>query len=402
MKKPEIPKNEKERLEELKEYSILDTLPEQEYDEITYLSSFICETPVSLVTLVDENRQWFKSNHGLDTKQSPREDSFCAHAINDTDNFLIIPDAKKDERFYDNPWVVNDPHISFYAGIPLVSSNGYPLGTLCVIDSQPRELSNEQLKALKALSNQLIKLFEKRRQSLQLETLNKELENRNSSLNDFARVAAHDIKSPLSNISMLTDSILSDHSDSLNAEVSELVEFIHGASNKLTNFIDGILKHSKDTSLINRDRETFDVNQVINNAIELADPERRADIDVLGEKPEFIFANKTALEQIFMNLLSNSLKYNDKDKAKITIEVKENTEYYIMSIADNGPGIDEDEKEKIFNIFETTSNVDKSGNKGTGIGLATVKSLIDGIGGEIDVSSELHNGTKFEFTIKKE
>ena len=158
MKKPEIPENEKERLKELKEYSILDTLPEQEYEEITQLASFISETPISLITLIDENRQWFKSHLGLEIKQSSRNDSFCAHAINDKDNILIIPDSRKDDRFHDNPWVLNEPKIIFYAGIPLISSNGYPLGTLCVIDSQPRELNDKQLKALKSISNQLIKL----------------------------------------------------------------------------------------------------------------------------------------------------------------------------------------------------------------------------------------------------
>ena len=401
MKKPEIPENEKERLEELKEYSILDTLPEQEYEEITHLASYISETPISLITLIDENRQWFKSHLGLEIKQSSRNDSFCAHAINDKDNIFIVPDSRKDDRFHDNPWVLKDPKVIFYAGIPLISSNGYPLGTLCVIDSQPRELNDKQLKALKALSNQLTKLFEKRKQSIQLEKLNKELKNQNDSLNDFARVAAHDIKSPLYTIIMMTDLIQSEHSESLNAEVNELIGYIYTSSNQLAQLIDGILKHSKDTSLIQKNKENFDISQAAINAIQLADPERKATINLACEKPKTIFSNKVAIEQIFINLISNSLKYNDKEKTKINIEIDEDKNYYLMSMEDNGPGINEADKEKIFNIFETTSNTDKSGNKGTGIGLATVKTLIDGLGGDINVSSEKGKGTKFEFTIKK-
>ncbi|MBE2189867.1 MAG: GAF domain-containing protein, partial [Candidatus Kapabacteria bacterium] len=162
MIKPKIPENESERLENLKSYAILDTLPEKEYDDITYLASQICGTPISLVSLIDETRQWFKSHHGLHTTETSKDYAFCAHAINDQDKILIVPDSRIDERFHDNPLVTDNPYVIFYAGIPLVSPKGYSLGTLCVIDNVPRKLDESQIQSLKALANQLVKLLELR------------------------------------------------------------------------------------------------------------------------------------------------------------------------------------------------------------------------------------------------
>lgn len=154
-------KNETERLRALKEFNILDTLPEQAFDDIAHLASYICETPIALISLVDEKRQWFKSKIGLDASETPREVAFCATAIN-LPEILVVKDTTKDERFASNPLVTSDPHIRFYAGAQLVTSNGLGLGTLCVIDRKPRELRPAQIEALKALSRQVMQMLEAR------------------------------------------------------------------------------------------------------------------------------------------------------------------------------------------------------------------------------------------------
>ena len=166
---------ENERLASLESLNILDTLPEAAFDEITMLASQICETPIALVSLVDEKRQWFKSRRGLDATETSRDFAFCAHAILE-DKTFIIPDSSKDERFHDNPLAMGGPHVVFYAGAPLLSPDGYPIGTICVIDRKPKKLSASQELALRYLSNQITRLLELRTQLSQQEKMNSKLE----------------------------------------------------------------------------------------------------------------------------------------------------------------------------------------------------------------------------------
>ena len=262
-----LPKNENKRLESLKKYSILDTLPEKEYDEITELASYICETPISLVSLIDDKRQWFKSHHGLNVDSTPKNIAFCAHAINDKNNILIVPDSRKDERFHDNPLVTGEPYVIFYAGIPLISSDGFPLGTLCVIDNKPKELKDSQLKALKALSNQLMSIFEARKKALELDKKYYELELQNKGLEDFAKIAAHDIKSPVNNIKQLIDLLQESHLDQNNHEAREITQMISNSSTKLTNLIDGILDYSRNSKVLSSENEEVNLTSFINETV---------------------------------------------------------------------------------------------------------------------------------------
>ncbi len=160
---PTKPENEEQRVKSLESYNILDSLPEKEFDDITALASEICQTEISAVSLIDKDRQWFKSIHGLDAKETPRDIAYCAHAINDPKNILEVEDASKDERFIDNPLLTGEPHVRFYAGVPLVNNEGFALGTLCVIDSTPKKLTKNQVKSLRALSQHVITLMELRK-----------------------------------------------------------------------------------------------------------------------------------------------------------------------------------------------------------------------------------------------
>lgn len=400
MQVPKTPENESRRLKALKEYSILDTLPEEEYDDITKLASKICETSISTISLIDEKRQWFKSKVGLNTNETSRNDSFCAHAIIEPDKIFTVKDSRLDSRFSDNPLVVGEPHVIFYTGVPLVSPEGLPLGTLCVIDDKPKELNEEQLIALQALSNQVVSLFELRKSKMLLEKFSKDLETRNIELEKFAHVAAHDIKSPLNNISSLTEILISQYSENLNDEAKILMSMLDASSLTLRNLVDGILEHSKSDSILIEARSVFDVKVLVEETLKLLDNKNEYKFTFAFEN-QMVFTNRIALQQILINLVANGIKYNDKEEVMIEIGFKEAENFYEFYVSDNGPGIKEENQQKIFGIFEVLANEDRFGNKGNGIGLSTVKKLVEGLGGEISVDSEIGIRTRFDFTISK-
>ena len=163
MRAAPIPENEAARLETLRQYQVLDTDSEDAFDDLTRLAAYVCGTPTALISLIDANRQWFKARVGLSARETPRDVSFCGHAIMQRGCF-IIEDALADERFADNPLVVNEPFVRFYAGMPLMSPEGFAIGTLCVIDREPRHLNGKQIGALEMLSNQVMSQLELRRE----------------------------------------------------------------------------------------------------------------------------------------------------------------------------------------------------------------------------------------------
>ncbi len=181
--KPPIPSDEQARLRALQRYEILDTPSEQEYDDIALLAAQICDTPIATITLVDENRQWFKSKIGLELSETSRDVAFCTYAVMpNSQQTMVVRDTLKDERFAENPLVTGNPNIRFYAGAPLVTPDNHAIGTICVIDREPRDLSESQLQALQALARQVTLKLELRRMSVLLQTANDDL--RNLSLTD--------------------------------------------------------------------------------------------------------------------------------------------------------------------------------------------------------------------------
>lgn len=164
---PAIPEDENERLAELYDLGILDTDEEKVFNDLASLAAYVCKAPIALISLIDRDRQWFKSKIGVDASETPRELSFCGHAILQ-DGMMEVNDAFEDERFRDNPFVTSEPNVRFYAGAPLTTRKGYKLGTLCVADRIPRDLSEGQLAALRALSGQVTSQLEMRREIREL------------------------------------------------------------------------------------------------------------------------------------------------------------------------------------------------------------------------------------------
>jgi signal transduction histidine kinase len=396
--KPAIPANEKQRIETLRHYSILDGIQMNEYDDITRLTAYICNTPISLVTLVDETRVWFKSHYGIEENSAPRDIAFCAHAINDPEKMMIVPDSRIDERFFDNPFVNGDANIVFYAGIPLVTSEGDALGTLCVLDRQPRKLDDKQIEAIKLLSKQVIRLFEARKNTKLLKLKMLELEQHNKALHDFARVAAHDIKSPLYNIIQLTSLLKTFNLDTNHPEALNIIDMTIHSAEKLAKMIDGILEYSRNSKVYTSCKQNIQLLKAVKDIELLLNHKPDTEFIINIDETIQFFVNKVALEQILINLITNALKFIDKPKKIIKINAALTDNKLILHIIDNGPGIKEEDRERIFRLFETSS---KEMNGGLGIGLATVKSLVENLGGSISVHSVSNEGSDFEIVLPR-
>ncbi len=234
--------DEQLRLQALAEYDILDTPPEKGYDNIAHLASQICQTPTSLISFVDEKRQWFKAKVGFSFPETAREYSFCNLMIQNSEDILIVPDARQDQRFKDNPLVTDDPNIVFYTGVPLLDPKGLGLGSLCVIDYQPRHLNEEQIQALQTLAHHTVQMLELRKSHLRLKTLKKALQQRDEDFIQFGNALAHDLRTPLRAISAYAGIALEEHSQSLQPEIIALFKKISEKTQLVASQIRDVLR----------------------------------------------------------------------------------------------------------------------------------------------------------------
>jgi signal transduction histidine kinase len=387
-----IPENESERQANLDLYEILDTFPEDAFDAITSIAAHICGTPIALISLIDKDRQWFKSHHGLAVSETPRDFAFCAHAILDPDQLFVVEDAKLDDRFFDNPLSTGDPNVIFYAGAPLVSSEGFPLGTLCVIDNKPHTLNSDQRKALADLSNQVIAQIELRRNL-------KELKSKNEELSRYAHLISHDLRSPMQSIYQLSKIIAKESEGNLSEKAEKAMGQLQKKALQSQELVDGILKHSL-AGEHSYAPERIQMLEFVNDLIDFCSPP--SDIKLIPEVTvSEIVCDPTILHQILQNLISNAIKYNDKEQGVIRIAVNANDSELTFEVIDNGPGIPEKYHERIFGMFQTLSYADRFGNKGTGIGLHTVKNLVVLLGGLITIESKEGEGSNFKVTIRR-
>jgi len=396
-----LPENEGERLTELRTYDVLDTAPERAFDDLTLIAARIGDVPIALVSLVDENRQWFKSKQGLDASETPRRVAFCAHAILQPESVMVVPDATRDTRFCDNPIVIGEPRVVFYAGAPLVTPSGMALGTLCLIDHKPRSLTEEQLDTISALARQVVSQLELRKRCTELRTLSEKLERSNRELEDFTRVAAHDLQEPLRKMISFSNLLESDLGDELPERAAQDLGYITGAAARMQSLIQDLLKLSRaGTAAV----ETVDVplSQCVEQAIDnlsLRIEETGAEVSV-GQLP-LTKGDPTLLTLLFQNLVGNALKFvlDKPPRIKVTSSFDQEGRL-VVGVEDNGIGIDPKYAEQIFVPFRRLHG--RREFEGTGIGLAITRKVVERHGGGIWVESKPGVGSHFKFTLQPE
>jgi len=405
---PNKPNNEQDRLKALYSYNILNTSEEADFDNIVKLASQICNCPISLISLIDNNYQWFKAKVGLDVNETSRDESFCAHAILNPEGVLLVPDAKRDVRFHDNPLVTGEPNIRFYAGVPLVSSTGYALGTLCVINTTASDLNEGQEFALKTLAHQVVSQIELRQKVTRLENANLIINEQNTTLERLNQskvklisILSHDIRSALSSLKSVVT--LFNEGDLHLSEIYHLMELTDGQLDSTTELLENLLKWSV-TQLDTKDLQLqpISLNYLVNEVFKL----NECKADLKNNKLENLIpadiqikADKDIVQFLLRNLIGNANKFTEKGNIRIRLE--EDSNYYNISVIDTGVGLSEEQLNKLFFTQFRNTTQGTLGEQGSGIGLQLCKELIFRHKGKIKAESQKNVGTNFTFSIPK-
>lgn len=436
-----LPPNEAQRLDALRSCQILDTLPEPDFDDLTQLAAYICQTPIALISLIDRDRQWFKSKHGLAIQQTPRDVAFCSHTIRQPRQPLLVTDARVDPRFADNPYVTGDPHIVFYAGVALIDTQGFALGSLCVIDHQAKQLSPLQRSALRTLARQVMHLLElkKANQALQaseqrernraaqlerqvqqrtqelaasnadLRASNELLSRSNDQLQHFAYMASHDLQEPLRKVQQFGQLLKAGYAPLL-GEGLDYLDRMLSASRRMSSLISDLLRYAT-FSAAPPGLVPVSLSQVVETVVadlDLLIAETKAAVVIDAPLP-IVSGDAVQLQQLVQNLLSNALKFrrpgvppliqvraSQLPAGQLPLHLKPGGNapaYYRLEIIDNGVGFEPKHADRIFQIFQRLHGTNEYA--GTGIGLAICAQVAANHGGAITATSQPGQGATF-------
>src|SRR3990167_287212 len=403
--------DEEHRLRALARYAVLDTSPEADFDAVTQLLSFICDTPISLVSLVDRDRQWFKSRQGLDAAETSRDLAFCAHAILQSDP-LIVEDVTCDPRFADNPLVLSAPNIRFYAGAPLITHDGFALGTLFAIDIKPRTFSSTQVHALTTLARHVVALLELRLKLRETEDLNRELERAQQKLEEniayrsrFFATVNHEMRTPLNAIAGFAQRLQKRIAvDTVPDYVREGLDLIGSAARRLGDLVNDVLDMSKiEVGKMTLQEQPFSPAVLLRevcDTLRVVAEEKGVllQLQIDPALPAEYRGDFKNLGQIALNLVSNAVKFTPPQK-NVTVRCEPVPNGLRLIIRDEGVGIAEQNKAKVFLPFEQFHTTTEMSEKGTGLGLAIVKNLVDLMHGSVTLQSEFGKGATFTLIL---
>jgi signal transduction histidine kinase len=377
--------NEKERLQALRSYGILDTPIEPAFDDITRIASYVCQTPISIVSLVDEGRQWFKSEVGLGIRQTPIDQSMCAHALLEH-SFLEIPDTTKDPRFACNPLVTGAPYLRFYAGALLRTADGLPLGTVCVLDTKPRQLTPEQREVLAALARQVMSQMEFRRALLLSDRLQR-------NVSRLMAVAGHDLKQPLQVMVMAIDRVRNKLTDPRD---QERLGYAVDAGLRMAEELDQLAETSALQAGFGAPQiRTFAISDVFDSIVNtwrLHAEQKGLQLIVMPSRARVV-SDPAMLRAIVANLVGNAIKYTER--GRVLVGCRRRGSFVSIEVLDSGSGIAAEHLSAVFDAFH---QIDPA-SEGLGLGLSIVRRTSEALGHTVEVKSDLARGSHFSIRV---
>lgn len=390
---PQIPSDDQRRLRELYRYEVLDTSYEDEFNDVVKLAATICRTPIALISLMDAQRQWFKARVGIDAAEFPRNISFCGHTIATDAPVFEVNDATQDERFLDNPLVTGDPFIRFYAGVPLINSNGFKMGTIAVSDTQPGALNEEQIYTLQSLARQVVKLLDQSLLNKQLEQQRIKLQQQMELQNRILSIIAHDVRNPIGAVKSIIElnarKILSQQ-DSV--ELMNMAgKQIDGTVELLNNLVDWGSMQMRGRGV---ETEKVHVRTLVSNMFKSFEvmSSLKSNIMVnLVDEDLFVKSDINAMRFILRNLINNANKFTKE--GVITVYAHKEGQLVMISVSDTGVGMTAEMQHKLFDGEHYQSTTGTGNEKGSGLGLILTKDFIEMLGGSIKVESQPEKGT---------
>lgn len=395
-----LPTNESERLQELYRLEILDTPYEEEFDELVQLAAQLCQVPVSLITLIDHDRVWFKAKVGTDLPEADRSIMFCPYAIAGRDDVFVVADATADERFFDNPVVAHDPHIRFYAGAPLTTTAGYKLGTLCLLDVVPRQLTDSQRQTLRVLSRQAIRLFDLRIKNKQLARQQQRLEELAQTQTRIISIVSHDVRNPLGSLRSMLEMMDAGMLDP--DETAEMIAVgkrqVDGTTEMLNNLVDW-----GSVQLQNKppDKRPLNLRDLVTSKFAKFQVAARLKANQLvNDVPEgfTLESDENALRFVLRNLVSNAMKFTEGGRIAISADRDANGHARIR-VEDTGVGMSEEVRGRLFDARNRQSAPGTQREKGSGLGLLLVQEYLEKLGGSLHIRSEPGRGTCVEVVL---
>ncbi|CAN5817323.1 GAF domain-containing sensor histidine kinase [soil metagenome] len=416
-----LPLDEEERIRALRTLDLLDTEFEPAYDSIVQLASIICQTPIVSINLVDTDRQWSKASVGGVDLSAPRDASFCAHTILHEET-LVVEDTHEDERFHDNPLVSGIPHIRFYAGQRLVTPSGHAIGALCVVDRQPRQLSDDQLSALRALGRQTAMLFELRIRSRQLEEevgerRRAEAESQaaraladaaSQAKSDFLSSMSHELRTPLNSVIGFSRALQRNRTGNLHGSDLKYLSRIEANGVHLLNVINDVLDIAKvEAGRLTADIAVVDLGTLIRETVHELEgrvlDEQGSAVQLIADVPAGLVPVATdpmRLKQMIINLVGNALKFTERGHVLVRIIAGDDGQPLRIDVEDTGIGIPLDRQQAVFEAFEQAADDTSEKYGGTGLGLAITKGFAELLGYRISVESAPGQGSTFSIHLR--